>query len=365
MRDRRPCLLFESNMHHRPNPSRCGAPRAPPPHRLQSQKALQPARAATRAQTSSTDAPTQPPLPARAGSEFIARKRAAGMQRYLSLPLDLRRERPRRPGNFGVRHTKPDDVGTQRSSVTPRRASTNFFRQSPRPRQRCSSRARNHRLDRIPRSPQRYGQRRPQIPRPDNRDARLSAMPGSIAGRTGVRRQASGVGRRPSQTDARRLTPDACFILFAWQNLPLARKLPPNAPSVRLISSRTVYRGPVFSVTTDHVQEPGGVTVRRDLIHHSGSVVVLAVDDSASTPRVLLERQYRHAAGDYLWELPAGRIDPGEQELQGRQARTARGDRIQRRQLEAHPEVLCQSRIRCRNHVGLPGHRPARRRGSA
>jgi ADP-ribose pyrophosphatase len=83
----------------------------------------------------------------------------------------------------------------------------------------------------------------------------------------------------------------------------------------RLLSSRTVYRGPVFWVTTDHVEEPGGVRARRDLIHHSGSVVVLAVDDSKSTPRVLLERQYRHAAKDYLWELPAGRIDPGEPEL--------------------------------------------------
>jgi ADP-ribose pyrophosphatase len=88
---------------------------------------------------------------------------------------------------------------------------------------------------------------------------------------------------------------------------------------VRLLSSRTVYRGPVFTITTDHVQEPGGIRVRRDLIHHSGSVVILAVDQSGdqsgSTPRVLLERQYRHAAGDYLWELPAGRIDPGEHEL--------------------------------------------------
>jgi ADP-ribose pyrophosphatase len=55
--------------------------------------------------------------------------------------------------------------------------------------------------------------------------------------------------------------------------------------------------------------------VRRDVIHHSGSVVVLAVDHSGTVPRVLLERQYRHAAGDYLWELPAGRIDPGEKEL--------------------------------------------------
>jgi ADP-ribose pyrophosphatase len=87
----------------------------------------------------------------------------------------------------------------------------------------------------------------------------------------------------------------------------------------RLVSSRTVYKGPVFWVSTDHVQEPGGVKVRRDLIHHSGSVVVLAVDDSSSTPRVLLERQYRHAAKDYLWELPAGRIDPGERELKAAQ----------------------------------------------
>jgi len=83
----------------------------------------------------------------------------------------------------------------------------------------------------------------------------------------------------------------------------------------RVVSSRTVYKGPIFWVSTDHVQEPGGVKVRRDLVHHSGSVVVLAVDDSNSTPRVLLEHQYRHAAKDYLWELPAGRIDPGEQEL--------------------------------------------------
>jgi ADP-ribose pyrophosphatase len=83
----------------------------------------------------------------------------------------------------------------------------------------------------------------------------------------------------------------------------------------RLASSRTVYTGPVFWVSTDHVEEPGGIRARRDVVHHSGSVVVLAVDDSGSTPRVLLERQYRHAAQDYLWELPAGRIDPGEQEL--------------------------------------------------
>lgn len=95
-----------------------------------------------------------------------------------------------------------------------------------------------------------------------------------------------------------------------------AKRASKKQPKARLVSSRTAYRGPVFWVTTDHIIEPGGIKVRRDLIHHSGSVVVLAVDDSRSMPRVLLERQYRHAANDYLWEIPAGRIDPGENELQ-------------------------------------------------
>jgi ADP-ribose pyrophosphatase len=103
------------------------------------------------------------------------------------------------------------------------------------------------------------------------------------------------------------------IVLMAKSNKPAASR------KERIVSSRTVYRGPVFSVTTDRVHEPNGVQARRDVIHHSGSVVVLAVDDSTATPRVLLERQYRHAATDYLWELPAGRIDPGEQELKAAQ----------------------------------------------
>jgi ADP-ribose pyrophosphatase len=95
---------------------------------------------------------------------------------------------------------------------------------------------------------------------------------------------------------------------------PVESRKSPRAKA-KIFSSRTVYRGPVFWVTTDDVQEPGGVRARRDIIHHTGSVVVLAVDESRSIPRVLLERQYRHAANDYLWEIPAGRIDSGEQPL--------------------------------------------------
>src|ERR1041385_4230806 len=95
--------------------------------------------------------------------------------------------------------------------------------------------------------------------------------------------------------------------------MPSSRKK--SKPLVRIISSKTVFRGPVFSVVTDEVKEPGNVRVRRDVIRHSGSIVVLAVDDSGRTPRVLLERQYRYAAGQRMWELPAGRVDPGERQL--------------------------------------------------
>jgi ADP-ribose pyrophosphatase len=84
---------------------------------------------------------------------------------------------------------------------------------------------------------------------------------------------------------------------------------------VRVLSSRQPFRGPVFRVTSDIVVEPTGIRVRRDVVRHSGSVVILAVDESRREPRVLLERQYRYAAEDYLWELPAGRIDQGEAAL--------------------------------------------------
>jgi ADP-ribose pyrophosphatase len=94
---------------------------------------------------------------------------------------------------------------------------------------------------------------------------------------------------------------------MAWQ----------KGKQAKVVSSKVVYRGPVFHVTSDHVQEPGGPTVRRDVVRHSGSVVIMAVDSSGGDPRVLLARQYRHAARQYLWELPAGRIDEGEGALAG------------------------------------------------
>ncbi len=85
----------------------------------------------------------------------------------------------------------------------------------------------------------------------------------------------------------------------------------------RLISSKLAYKGRVFSVVSDTVEEPGGYINTLDVIRHNGSVVILAVDESKNPrdPDVIFERQYRHAAGRFLLELPAGRVEPKEAPL--------------------------------------------------
>jgi ADP-ribose pyrophosphatase len=85
----------------------------------------------------------------------------------------------------------------------------------------------------------------------------------------------------------------------------------------KLLSSKVAYKGKVFSVFSDKVEEPGGLVNTRDVIRHNGSVVILAVDDSKNKkdPDIILERQYRHAAGQFLIELPAGRVEPNEAPL--------------------------------------------------
>ena len=74
-------------------------------------------------------------------------------------------------------------------------------------------------------------------------------------------------------------------------------------------SSKTVYQGPLFHVDKEEVAEPGTNVVERDIVRHGGSVVILAMDDAKKKdPLVVLERQYRHAAGQFLYEVPAGKI---------------------------------------------------------
>jgi ADP-ribose diphosphatase len=85
-----------------------------------------------------------------------------------------------------------------------------------------------------------------------------------------------------------------------------------SAERTRILSSKVLYDGKVFGVRRDRVVEPGGRTETRDIVVHRGSVVVLPVFPNGD---VLLIRQYRHAAGRSLWELVAGRVEPGERPI--------------------------------------------------
>ena len=87
---------------------------------------------------------------------------------------------------------------------------------------------------------------------------------------------------------------------------------------VEVISSKLSYEGPLFRVYTDEIVE-NGRKVSRDVVRHNGSVVILAIDDTKSKrdPLVVMERQYRHAAKEYLLEVPAGKMEEGENPLAG------------------------------------------------
>jgi len=80
-----------------------------------------------------------------------------------------------------------------------------------------------------------------------------------------------------------------------------------------VLSSRECHKNTVFSVCDEHAVEPGGVQIHRFIVHHRGSAVMLPLDVRG---RILLVRQYRLAARQSMWELPAGRVDEGETPLQ-------------------------------------------------
>ena len=83
---------------------------------------------------------------------------------------------------------------------------------------------------------------------------------------------------------------------------------------MKLIQSREVYSCKLFHVTEDEARDQkSGFEIKRSIVRHAGSAVMMAVDPQR---RILLVRQYRLPAERYLWELPAGRLDPGEKPLQ-------------------------------------------------
>lgn len=75
--------------------------------------------------------------------------------------------------------------------------------------------------------------------------------------------------------------------------------------------SREIYSGRLIRLNRETVALPNGTDVELDIVHHPGGAVVVALDDEDN---VCLLRQFRHAAGGLIWELPAGCIDPGDTE---------------------------------------------------
>ncbi len=90
---------------------------------------------------------------------------------------------------------------------------------------------------------------------------------------------------------------------------------------MKIIESKEVYRCRVFGITEDVATDGKGFEIHRSILRHRGAAVMLAVD---AQDRVLLIRQYRLAVDEYIWELPAGTVDPGE-----KPAKTARRELIE------------------------------------
>lgn len=80
------------------------------------------------------------------------------------------------------------------------------------------------------------------------------------------------------------------------------------------IDSTRAYHGRVFNVDVDTVRFPNGSAGTLEIIRHPGAAAILPVlgDPDGDDPQLLLIRQYRYAANGYLYEIPAGRLEPGE-----------------------------------------------------
>jgi len=76
-----------------------------------------------------------------------------------------------------------------------------------------------------------------------------------------------------------------------------------------LFDRKMIYEGRVIQVSVDTVDLPNGVRLPLEIVRHPGGAAVVALD---AEDRICLLRQYRHAAGGYIYELPAGKLEPGE-----------------------------------------------------
>lgn len=88
----------------------------------------------------------------------------------------------------------------------------------------------------------------------------------------------------------------------------------PDSESAR-VASRRVYTGRIINLDLDTVRFPDGSTGELEMIRHPGAsaIVPFLSDPVGEDPQILLIRQYRYAAEEFIYEIPAGRLDPGEE----------------------------------------------------
>jgi ADP-ribose pyrophosphatase len=75
------------------------------------------------------------------------------------------------------------------------------------------------------------------------------------------------------------------------------------------MSVQQIYKGRIVDLRLEDVDLPGGRSVKLEVVHHPGAAAIVAVDDRNE---VVVIRQLRHAAGGFIWEVPAGTLAPGE-----------------------------------------------------
>lgn len=111
---------------------------------------------------------------------------------------------------------------------------------------------------------------------------------------------------------------------------------------MKIVSSKKVLENKIFAVFHERALDPSGFEIERDIVRHSGSAVMMPVDDKR---RVLLVRQFRLPAQQNLWEIPAGRLDPGETPL-----------KAARRELEEETGLKAKKWTRLARFYPSPGY---------
>jgi ADP-ribose pyrophosphatase len=111
---------------------------------------------------------------------------------------------------------------------------------------------------------------------------------------------------------------------------------------MKIVSSKELLKNKLFTVTDEVAHDPDGFEIHRSIVRHPGSAVMLPVDEK---DRVLLVHQFRLPAEQKLWEIPAGRLDPGETPL-----------KAAKRELEEETGVKAKRWIKLASFYASPGY---------